>query len=248
MRKTFWPLLVALHCLSGCSTSPIPHDVIGLSVFDLVQKIQCEARDTVVREFRKERLHEKQPEFEKLLSKIKNVTAENAKALGPRIKILEKERSLLTVDERLIAAQVTDHREFLEEVVRAYRKKFPLPPEDGDATPRKPGKLTDREQELIELKDGAVLARLNQLSIWIGRQDDLPSRIREFNRRSLSLARSNLLFERKLEPLREELETYSDLQRFYVHTFTRSNERESVRCAFRLRLKSLTLPPEGTRS
>ncbi len=39
--------LFSMATLTGCSTHPLPSDLIDLSIYDLVHKVQCEAADTI---------------------------------------------------------------------------------------------------------------------------------------------------------------------------------------------------------
>lgn len=187
----------AIVMAGGCATSPIPADVIGLSIYQLVHKIRCEARDAVVAQYEKDGLRAQQDAFLRISQQIKDAKKYEENALKPKIAELAARRQNLVLKAHAADAVAGE----LQAIVDAFNKEE--------------RSRTAQEKILLQKSDKDVGALLDRLK---GLDDQLPTQIRSYNKDALQLEREKLNYTRRLHSLAVQMARHApDLQKFAAH-------------------------------
>lgn len=164
MRTIIFLVFGFCFLISGCSVHPIPKDVIGLSVYDLVHKIRCEASEFVIERYHKE-FAAKLPGFNTLKGRIGAAQNQQKKTFDPILARLEHRRAELEQLGNRLTTEREELAHFLTRVVMAFRAKD----------------KTRLQKRLAAIDDPPLQKKFNRLKTVDDRLDSVKQAILRYN-------------------------------------------------------------------
>lgn len=190
--------------VAACTVHPIPADVIQLSVYDIAQKLRCEAREAVAQQYAARGFDKQQASYNQFNLRVKDLREQFKSRFGARIATLEAERKDLALRERRVNAEIERLKDLLREI--------------SDAALKDKNARSKRENDLAG--DAAAAKRsFDELKMWVARKRALDRRVYQFNRDVVRLEQAAFYHEGRVAAIvAERTKNHKDLQRFLGNT------------------------------
>ena len=194
--------------IGGCSTHPIPADVIRFTIYDIVHKVRCEARESVLEHYLAGGLDKKQVTYNEFNKRIAALQASYKARFGTRAAELEAERKSLAISERFLRAEIARLRNLLQDTLDAAAK---------------PEQKRNKQDENLLSDDELAKRRLKKLKELEAAQPELERRIYRHNSAVVRFEKATFTHQGRIARVLEERRRgHADLQAFLGNTFAYS--------------------------